>query len=273
MSLSRFLRHSLIKLTESKLQEVKKFRNIHRGESCYLIGDGVSLKYFDLLNFADKISIPCGFLPFHKDFEALNAPYMLLIEPWWFYPLIRTTVKPLPIIRNLIQNSYRDIIKKYPQKNFFLNVSNLPTTKNMDNVTYVYRDLVDDELTEDFITKKISAFHGSLRGSITMAIYMGFSDVHLIGYDYTHFPSRSLHWYEKGMGISCSIPDYNKDFFAIANDYINITTVTLDGTSEFLNSVSYESYTGCSPVFRENDEILNREHLKVLSSWPGYKIF
>lgn len=272
MKESSLLRKMFVRCAESKLSEIKKFRNIHKGESCYLIGDGVSLKYFDLKNFTDKISIPCGFLPFHLDFDTLNAPYMLLIEPWWFYPWIRSTSKPRRIIRNEIQEVYREIIKKYPEKNFFINISNLPTTTKFENICFVYRDFID-ELNQEFITKRINAFEGSLRGSITMAIYMGFSDIYLIGYDYTHFPSRSLHWYEKGSGVFIPQPGYNKDFFEIAKEYTNITTITLDGRSESLDSVTYKSYTGCDPIFRENIEILDKKNLNVLASWPGYSIY
>ena len=54
------------------LKRIQRFKDIHRGESCYLFGDGTSIKYFDLNKFTDKISIPCGFLLFHNDIYGLN---------------------------------------------------------------------------------------------------------------------------------------------------------------------------------------------------------
>ena len=47
---------------------------------------------------------------------------------------------------------------------------------------------------------------------------MGFDHIYLVGYDYTHIPSRSLHWYEKGRGVFFSHENYNKDFFEIAKE-------------------------------------------------------
>jgi hypothetical protein len=273
MTSKSILRKIFISFARAKLSEIQNFKNIHKNESCYLIGDGVSLKYFDLKNFSDKISIPCGLLPFHNDFELLNSPYLLLIEPWWFYPYIRTTSGSKKIVKNKIQASYRKIIEKYPQKKFFINISNIYSFVGVKNITYVYRDLIDNDLEESFIANRIEAFHGSLRASITIALYMGFTDIHLIGYDYTHFPSRSLHWYERGSGLICNQPAYNADFFEIAKEFANITTITLDGESEFLNSMKYEKYTGESPIFKENTEILNANHLAILSSWPGYSIY
>ena len=37
-----------------KLNEIKKFEDIHKGEECYIIGGGNSLKYMDFKNFNDK---------------------------------------------------------------------------------------------------------------------------------------------------------------------------------------------------------------------------
>jgi len=106
-----------------------------------------------------------------------------------------------------------------------------------------------------------------------LAIYMGFDHIYLVGSDYTHMPSRSLHWYEKGQGVFCPQENYQKDFFKIANEFIDITTITLDGTSDFINAVTYEEYTGCEPLYRENTELADDKYLKALSTWPGYTIY
>ena len=59
-----------------------KFHNYHKGESCYIFGDGPSIKWFDLNAFTDKISIITGLLHHHKDFHNLNVKYATLVEPW-----------------------------------------------------------------------------------------------------------------------------------------------------------------------------------------------
>ena len=46
-----------------------KLENIHDGESCYIFGDGHSIKYYDISNFNDKIGIACNHFPFHKDLK------------------------------------------------------------------------------------------------------------------------------------------------------------------------------------------------------------
>jgi hypothetical protein len=102
---------------------------------------------------------------------------------------------------------------------------------------------------------------------------MGFHHVYLVGYDYTHVPGRDLHWYERGAGIFHNHKNYNREFFEIAKEFIDITTITLDGTSDFINSVSYKRHTGLQPIFRENTELVEENYLRVLATWSGYRIY
>ena len=109
--------------------------------------------------------------------------------------------------------------------------------------------------------------------SIAIAIYMGFTDLYLVGYDYTHQPSRNRHWYEYGVGEYGNHQGFQREFFNMARQYVNITTITLDGESELLPSIRYEVFTGTSPLFHENDEIVDSNDLRVLATRPTYNIF
>jgi hypothetical protein len=266
------LKGTLPSLARPLLSKIHRFKDAYHGQSCYLMGDGISVKWFELSAFGDKPAIPCGFIPFHKDFNKLNVENLILAEPWWFYPTILETAPSKKIIKNSIQIAYKDIINKYPEKEFFLNLSNWPVLRQK-NITYMFRDIYDSRLPMDFITRRINAFHGSLRTSILLAIYMGFDHCYLVGYDYTHKPSRSLHFYEKGQGVYSLLKNYNKDFFEIAKEFIGITTITLDGSSDFINAVTYKKHTGRDPEFRENTELIEERYLNVLATWPGYSIY
>jgi hypothetical protein len=270
--MKRMLKNALAKIAHPMLAKIHKLRDAHRGESCYLMGDGISVKWFDLGAFSDKTAIPCAFIPFHRDFHKLNVHYISLQEPWWFYPWERTTGASRRVISNPRQRAYRSVIVDNPDKTFLINLSNWPVL-GRENIIYTFDDFYDDRLSTNFITKRINSFHGSLRFSIALAIYMGFHKVYLVGYDYTHVPSRSLHWYEKGQGIVMPMGDYNEKFFSIAREFVDITTVTLDGGARFINSISYESLTGKPPLYRENFELMDQRHLQILATWPGYSIY
>jgi hypothetical protein len=251
---------------------VLPYQNAFKGQSCYLIADGVSLKWFDLNAFTDKHVISCGFLPFHSEFHQLNVEYALMVETWWFYPFQRLTDDSGCYIRNRLQQGYRKVIDQYPEVTFFLNLSNYPVLRRP-NIRYLFQGYPEDELSNSFQQRGESVLQGTLRASISFAAYLGFEHCYLVGYDYTHVPSRSLHWYEKSEGVFVEQKNYETSFFNAAKEFIDITTITLDGTSELLPSVTYESFTGEKPFYRENDELVKPEFLNYLASWPGYAIY
>lgn len=267
------LKDLLFQFCQPELAKIQRYKDIHRGESCYLIGDGISLKWFDLKEFSNKIAITSGSLiPFHKEFSELDSKYLMLTEPFWFYPAFWTKNVTKSTSMPYISKAYRNIINENQGKQFFLNLSNYPVLR-FKNLTYMFHDIKDERLPADFITRRINAFHGSLRLSVLLAIYMGFDHCYLVGCDYTHVPSRSLHWYEKGQGIYCEHQNYQKDFFEIAKEFIDITTITLDGSSEVINAATYKEHTGLDPIYRENTELVDERYLKVLATWLGYSIY
>lgn len=271
--MKQFIKSKLIPIIANPiLKKIQKFRNIHKGEECYLFGDGSSLKYFDLEKFSNKISIPCAALPLHKDFGYLNVPYAFQIETFWFYPYNKITIPPYNWLPNEIQKLYHNVIKKRKDIHFFLSLTNYPTIWEK-NVTYVFDGWKDINLPKEHLGRLFNCYTGTIRSSIFLATYMGFSKVYLVGFDYTHKPAGILHWYEKGERGTMELIDYQKDFFSVAQNFIDIVSVTLDGKAEFLKSITYKELTGIEPKFRENHELANNETLKVLSTWPDYTIF
>lgn len=266
------LKNLLLQVSQPVLSKILPFKDIHKGESCYLIGDGVSLKWFDLKEFSSKISIGIGFVAFHKEFKTLNAKYLMVAEPFWFYPGFWTNNITKSASMPDISKAYRNFIEDNQEKKFFLNLSNYPVMRSK-NIIYMFRDIKDKRLPVDFITRRINAFHGTLRSSILLAIYMGFDHCYLVGCDYTHVPSRMHHWYEKGRGFFSPHENYNKDFFEMAKEYIDITTITLDGASEFINAMTYKNHTGHDTIYKENWELVDERYLKVLATFPGYSIY
>lgn len=254
-----------------KLNNISKYRNFHKGEDCIIFGDGSSVKWFDLNLFSKIQAITVGYIPFHNDFNRLNCRYCFLVEPYWFYPMIKTTKEPIKYICNKIQIKYRKIIKENPDKEFFINLSNYPILRGR-NVKYIFFNLPNSQFINELYEQNINPFHGSFRASITLAIYMGFKTVYLAGFDYTHTPSRNLHWYEKGEGILQDHENYEKEFIEIAKKYINIITITIDGISTKLNYITYKDFTGKNYIYKENNEIIQNEFLDALKTWKNYNI-
>lgn len=258
-------------LRKRALNNFVKYKNACKGDVCYLFADGISLKYFDLKKFSGKTAIPCTLLPFHKDVHELNIPFGLFIEPYWFYPVQRYPAPPYPWLRYRIQSEYHKFIKKRKDITFFLSLTNYFTVWNK-NVVFV-PDRPFTELPASHLGNIFNSVGGTIHFSILFAIYLGFHKIYLLGFDYTHKPAMQLHWYERGTGISRDMRGYNEDFFRSALEHIDIISVTVNGEAEHLPSIAYKELTGSEPVFRENDELVDRRLLELLAQWPGYRIF
>jgi hypothetical protein len=263
------LKEILIPIAKPVLSKIHRYKDIYKKESCYIIGGGISMKWFELGSFSDKKSIVIQYLPFHREFDQLDVDHVMQVAPFWFYPFIKGAYGEYG---KEIQREYRKVIKNNKDKNFILNLSNFPVIQSK-NITWFYKGFHDLRLPKNFITNRIPDLGGSLVQSLLMAIYFGCDHVYLVGFDYTHNPSRNLHWIEKGQGVFGPHENYHKEFFEVAKEFIDITTITLDGSSDFINAVTYKEHTGRDPLFRENTELLDEFYLKALDTCPSYTIF
>lgn len=264
------------------LEKINALKNKHKDEECYIIGGGATIKWFDLSKFSDKKSIVVNFVPFHLDFNKLNCKYCILSEPFWFLPfekVIKVTAKKsksilsyFRIIPNPTQAYYKEFMKKSKSNFFFINLSNILTT-NYNNVFYLFKKIPKSNLFQDFIDNGLNPYDGSFRTAVFLAIHLGFKKAYLVGFDYTHTPSRIGHWFEKGEGVQSDLVNYDYDFLKFITKYIDIETVTIENGKHKLKSVSYKDLTGEEPIYRQNTDLASIETLKVLSSFPEFEIF
>jgi hypothetical protein len=269
--IKKFIFNSSKFLTEKILQ----LKNTHKGQSCYIFGDGISIKWFNLSAFPKKITFVLGKILSHKEANFLNIKYVTPIEPYWFYPYLYNYSGSNKLFwKNKIQVKYREWIKQEKDISFFINLSNYPVIRN-NNIYFVYRAINDPDFKfgAECILNNEEITAGSFKFGLALAIYMGFTDIILVGCDYTHKQSRSHHWFERGKGILKSTEDYCHNYFNIAQKYAKITTITIDGEANFLPSTTYKDFTGYLPTFRENHELLDHKTMELYASLEDYKIF
>jgi hypothetical protein len=250
---------------------LEKFNNIHEGETCYIFGDGPSIKWFDLNEFRDHPAICCGMIPFHKDFAKLNAKYYVLIEPWLFVSKILQP-KILHDLRQ-IAAEYKKCIDILRDKEIFINLSNIFSMSGA-NINYVYQKLPKPRNRTDQLVNQLDCFGGSFHASLTLAYYLGFKKIYLVGFDaWTIQPARALHWYELGDGEFFNTTNFASEFLELLKSTIDIYTISKDGQSCNVKNISYETYTRKTPAYKENHELLSERSLHVLATYPKYKIF
>tara|TARA_B100000902_G_C27304373_1_gene914586 strand:+ start:6 stop:875 length:870 start_codon:yes stop_codon:yes gene_type:complete len=267
----------IFKVAQPVLKSVLKLKNIHQGESCYIIGDGISIKWFDLSIFSNKPVISLNKIAYHKQSSYLNLKYTTFTEPYYFYPyywdpdpgMVETTGKQ--IFKNYVQKKFKELIKKQRNTTFFVNLSNYPTLWDP-NICWVYKMINDpnSKFLQECNYSNLNIYAGSFRCAVALAVYMGFSEIFLVGCDYTHEKPKAQRWYEKGTGILKNFPEYEKDFLNIARKYANITTITLEGGGTHLPGQTYYQFSGKEPKFRENIDLMEKSMLDTLSKEPWY---
>ena len=273
---SKILKFFLFFLNKKKIKELSKLRNIHRGQECYIFGDGSSLKYFDLSKFNDRPSIATNNLIFHKDFTKLNVLYYCIYEPYWFLPYFvsgfndKKDYKRFRFISNKIQKHQKNQAKLNPSIYFFTDISNSLTFKG-NNIFYLSNKIISI-ISDDFSNKKINYLEGSLRVQILLAVFLGFKKAYLVGHDYTHDEASSNHFYDKGKGIRHLNKTWNKDFFNFIQKQIKLTTITIKKGSKTIEAINYLDFTKGKLKYKENTQIVSKKNREILKSWPYYQI-
>jgi len=258
-------------LLRSTSKYFEKFSNIHKGEVCYIFGDGPSIKWFELSEFNDYPSICCGLIPFHKDFEKLNVKYISSVGAWKFVPKILQPKTQLKL--RSITNEYRKIIEKNKDIEFFVHISNYFSLMGS-NINYVYKTFPVVRNKTDELLINTNLFGGAFHSSLAIAYLLGFTKIYLVGFDaWTIQPARSLRWYELGEGEFFEATNFATDFLEILGKNIDIYTISSDGTSKNVKNISYQDYTGKKPEFRENFELIERHLLDVIDTALELKIY
>ena len=263
-----FLKKGLDKLLiSSTTPTFKKISNIHKGDTCYFFGDGPSISWFDLSQFSDYVGICCGCIPFHKDFNNLNIRYILSVGAYKFVPNLFKN--PVQLKFNSLTNEYKKFMIKHPEKTFFINISNYFSVSGR-NIYYVHRTLPKSRNNEEEVLRGYNLFSGAFYSMLTIAYYMGFSKIYLIGFDaWTHNPLRNGRWYEKGKGEYYNPIIESDPVFEFFKDKMEICTITLNDSSINTKAISYERFTGLKPQFKENYNLMKPIHLKALSTIPN----
>ena len=176
-------------------KRLEKLKGSEKGKSCYIFGDGVSLKYFDLNFFNDKDIIAANYFIIHDLFPSLNVKYYTLYEPFYFYPIIRNYGN---ILFNKMFLTIKNLMKTNESIVFFSSITNISLV-GIKNLIFLSENSFKSKELKD-LTTRFNCFEGALRLQLLIAIYLGYDHVTLVGHDYTHSPSMTGHFYEYGKG-------------------------------------------------------------------------
>lgn len=253
------LNSCLFHLSKKTLSRNARFKNSEKNNRCFIIGNGNSLKSYNLKNFSILPSIGCNSLFFHKHFRRIDCKYYFIPAPYMFYPYRKFYNK---IYRNYFSRLYKDQILKNQSTNFFVNLADKPFF-NSKNTYYYYHFQSKKSFDLDGYFSYLSS---SLHSMIGGAIYFGFDEVILVGCDYLFSPPRSGHFFEKGKGVE--INDIGNLLTSIQAEFehkIKIKCMVHNNIKSTIESISYESFFNEETISQQNNEIVNEATLIELN--------
>ncbi|MCS6765710.1 MAG: hypothetical protein MO847_04430 [Candidatus Protistobacter heckmanni] len=263
----------LWRLAQPQLKRNAAFKGRHQGESCYIFGNGASLKSMDLDRFSDRVSISCNSFFFHRDFGKLNCLYYHLPAAFLFY---RYRKYYGAWYRNYIGDLFRRKIGENPKTRFFTSLSNCLNMRG-ENVYYTHHF---GSRTWDFqktaLDGEFSFMQGGLYAMLGMAAYFGFTNAILVGCDYAFTPRYGSHFFEKGLGqpVYEDESPYGGDIFERCQERMDLTLLVPDGVqSNLMKTVSYSEYTGRPMEYKENLDIIDGHDLAYLAKQGYYNIY
>ena len=162
------LKKIVLKVANPIIKRTSLLKDAHRGESCYIFGDGISVKWFDLSSFSDKPVISLNKIVLHNDSNFLNLKYGIFLEPWYFYPYFWDRLDSKKILNDGVHKIFRKVIKERPDISFFTNLSNYPVLWEP-NIFYLFKTIQDSECKffEECYLSGENIYQGSIKCSIS----------------------------------------------------------------------------------------------------------
>lgn len=164
----------------------KIFRNKHKNERCFIIGNGPSLKHYDLCKLTNEKVFTVNYMMKSNLFKILNPNYHLFVDPIVFnvnstkkedlenLELVNTTKTSHPDLTYFIPYRRREgFIRKFPYHKF--------------NFIYNYKTFTPQMKEPSALHRNTPGFQNVIIYAINTAMYMGFTEIYLLGVDMTGF--------------------------------------------------------------------------------------
>ncbi len=183
------------------------FKNIHKGERCFILGNGPSLKDEDLSSLENEYVFTVNKISKHPQFAQLKTNYHFWADPVFFKELYMENEEDKDLLKTFFSiktpnNNPVCFLPEYGRK-----MAKKNGIEEELNVHYYCTQLPfrDNEKQEIDFSKVTFGFDTVVQWAISMAIYMGFKEIYLLGCDMTFI-----------IGLIQTYLDESNDFYAYA---------------------------------------------------------
>uniref|UniRef100_B8HNB5 6-hydroxymethylpterin diphosphokinase MptE-like domain-containing protein n=1 Tax=Cyanothece sp. (strain PCC 7425 / ATCC 29141) TaxID=395961 RepID=B8HNB5_CYAP4 len=189
-----------------------QFRDIHKGERCFILATGPSINQQDLSVLKNELCIAVSHFFLHQDIKVINPKYHVLAP--YHPPFNFETIKT--VFEGFIKNYSDEMIYFFGHSPYeysvfnFLKQSSFYRLKNTHFINYIDGKVLDEDNYTDDEVWDISRAPFKIRtviySAIQLALYMGCREIYLIGcdHDYLNDTSRvtNHHFYKEEDGVS-----------------------------------------------------------------------
>ena len=254
------------------LSKNSELNNIYYGQTCYLFGNGYSLKFIDLKKFNNFLSFTTGLNYIHRDFNHLNIAGDFHIHPGIFSPIWRHPSTHKITIINKMRKFLLKSKRIVDDKKFFTSLYNYPFLKKKKNIFYLHNFGANLDLNKVNPSYEFSLLTGSIFSMIGVAAYMGFKKFIFVGMDYLSSNPKNGHFYEYGIRKKIIDADiFVKNTKTLTNFYeknynceFSFLSLKNSMSNHFMN-IKYESFFDDIEAYKENTELVKKEFLNDLS--------
>ncbi len=170
----------------SEMSRNKTLKDLHKGKRCFIIGNGPSLKHYDLNKLTNELVFTVNYMMKSDYFKILDSNYHLFFDPIIFglnpekeddkenIELISKTKETNPDMTYIIPYRRRkNFLKLFPDHKFFFIYNYKTYTPLLKKASHLHR-----------ITP---GFQNVIVYAINTALYMGIKEIYLLGVDMTGF--------------------------------------------------------------------------------------
>lgn len=185
--------------------KLAKFKNYHRGQRCFIIGNGPSLNQMDLKKLENEVTFAVNGFFYKSDEIGLIPSYYVVEDSHVIQDNIERINKYRPKIHRFFPTEYKHMITDFDQTSFF--------TMNRGFYEKQSPNYGIPRFSTD-IVERIYCGQSVTMMNLQLAFYMGFTEVYLIGMDFSYTIPETAKI--SGMSIESTDDDpnhFHKDYF------------------------------------------------------------
>lgn len=158
-------------------RKIRSFKDFYPGERCYVIGNGPSFNDIDVGKLFGKKTIAVNMLYRHSCYDVLNPMFHCAIDPAMY--------------KGEVGRDFLEVIETHRKTNYLLTAKAPEEFRTQPNAYSTILGYLPSSICSPYdLSKPSAAFVNVILVAIELAIYLGFSEIVLLGCDFSQFANR-----------------------------------------------------------------------------------